>query len=249
MLKALPPGEVIAPAAAVRRRPPRHPALHDVVSSVWLTHIPADVTALRVLPDAAVDLIFAGQTLVVAGPDTSPFLEHLPPGRPVLGFQLRPSAVPAVLRAPASAIRDERVTLSQLWGSDGRDLTEHMVEAGRPAAAAAALEGALVGRIGELTLDPVADVLVRGTSRERHSVGLGERQLRRRCTAAFGYGPRTLARIVRFQSAVEQLRTSPQVPLATVAAAAGYVDQAHLAHEIADFSGLTPRALRTALTA
>ena len=37
-------------------------------------------------------------------------------------------------------------------------------------------------------------------------VGLSTRQLHRRCTAAFGYGPATLARILRFQRFVHAAR-------------------------------------------
>jgi helix-turn-helix protein/uncharacterized protein DUF6597 len=252
VLTSLPPGEVLAPPSVVRRRRPRHPALHDVVAAVWSTYVPADVATLRVLPDAAVDLVFAGERLVSAGPDTGACLERLPAGRLVIGFQLRPGLVPAVLGAPASAIRDQRVDVTHLWGGPGRDVTEAMLDAEHPARAADLLERFLVGRIADASPDRVAEAIVgrlRGELRgDPGDLGLGERQLRRRCTAAFGYGPRTLARIVRFQATLERLRARPAQPLAVVAAATGHSDQAHLAHEVAEFSGLTPRALRTALT-
>jgi hypothetical protein len=251
VLTSLPPGEVLAPPTMVRRRRPRHPALHDVVAAVWSTYVPADVATLRVLPDAAVDLVFADERLVSAGPDTTACLERLPAGRLVVGFQLRPSLVPAVLGAPASAIRDQRVDVAHLWGGPGRDVTEAMLDADHPARAADRLERFLAGRIADATPDHTAEALVgrlRGEVRgDPADLGLGERQLRRRCTAAFGYGPRTLARIVRFQATVARLQARPAEPLALVAAATGHSDQAHLAHEVADFSGLTPRALRTAL--
>jgi AraC-like DNA-binding protein len=252
MLTTLPPGEVLAPAAAVRRRRPRHPALCDVVASVWSTDVPADVATLRVLPDAAVDLVFAGERLVSAGPDTTAFLEYLPPGRPVLGFQLRPGMVSAVLSAPASAIRDERVDVAQLWGAEGRAVTEAMLDADHPARAADMLEAFLAHRIVDASPDRLAERLVGGLrdggTDSSDALGLSERQLRRRCTAAFGYGPRTLARIVRFQATLDRLQSHPAEPLAAVAAETGHADQAHLAHEVAAFSGMTPRALRAALT-
>ena len=251
MLTTLPPGEVLAPAGAVRRRRPRHAALRDVVASVWSTYVPYDVATLRVLPDAAVDLVFAGERLVSAGPDTAACLERLPPGRLVLGFQLLPGMVPAVLSAPASAIRDERVDVAHLWGAAGRDVTAAMLDAHHPARAADVLERFLAGRIADASPDRLANVLVGrlrdGRAANSDGLGLGERQLRRRCTAAFGYGPRTLARIVRFQATLDRLQSHPAEPLATVATETGHVDQAHLAHEVAAFSGLTPRGLRTAL--
>jgi AraC-like DNA-binding protein len=66
--------------------------------------------------------------------------------------------------------------------------------------------------------------------------GLGERQLRRRCEAAFGYGPKTLARVLRLQRALELARRG--VPFASVAAEAGYADQPHLAREVRALTGL-----------
>jgi AraC-like DNA-binding protein len=76
------------------------------------------------------------------------------------------------------------------------------------------------------------------------AIGLSERQLHRRCLAAFGYGPAVLARILRLQR-VLQLARSHQGPLrlAELAAAAGYFDQQHLAHEVRAIMGTTPTRL------
>jgi AraC-like DNA-binding protein len=56
-----------------------------------------------------------------------------------------------------------------------------------------------------------------------------------------------LSRVLRFAAAVERLRAAPEVPLAALAAEAGYADQAHFTHETRDLSGLTPAQLRAAL--
>jgi AraC-like DNA-binding protein len=76
------------------------------------------------------------------------------------------------------------------------------------------------------------------------AIGLSERQVHRRCMAAFGYGPSVLARILRLQRAL-QLARSHQEPLrlAELAAAAGYFDQQHLAHEVRAIMGTTPTTL------
>jgi AraC-like DNA-binding protein len=71
-------------------------------------------------------------------------------------------------------------------------------------------------------------------------LGLSERTLRRRCETAFGYGPKTLARILRFQRFLRLLRHSDKPRLAALAAASGFADQAHLTREVRDLSGLTP---------
>ena len=78
-------------------------------------------------------------------------------------------------------------------------------------------------------------------------VGLSMRQLRRRCHAAVGYGPKTLQRVLRFRRFVSRIDASPDGPagldLSAIAAAAGYADQAHLTRECGKLSGLTPAAL------
>ena len=77
-----------------------------------------------------------------------------------------------------------------------------------------------------------------------HATGLSERQLHRRCTAAFGYGPAVLARMLRLQRALRlaRLHQGP-LRLAELAAAAGYFDQQHLTHEVRAIMGTTPTRL------
>jgi transcriptional regulator GlxA family with amidase domain len=70
---------------------------------------------------------------------------------------------------------------------------------------------------------------------------ISPRQLHRRCLPAFGYGPRHLSRIMRFQRALEEVRCG--VPLAQVAAAGGYADQAHLSREVRALASTTPGGL------
>jgi len=253
MLTALPRGEVVAPAGPAARRRPRRPELTGIVAAVWTTVVPADVRSLRVLPDAAVDLVFAGDHLAVAGPDTGPCVERLPVGR-VIGLQLHPAAVPAVLGVPAAAVRDERVPLAELWGAAGQELAEVLAETADPRRAAARLEAACAARCADGgVLPPLANALRRrlatGRPVDPWELGTSERQLRRTCTAAYGYGARTLRRVVRFQAAVELLAAADAPPLGEIAYRTGHADQAHFTREVGALSGLTPTALRDALPA
>ncbi|MCP2338197.1 helix-turn-helix domain-containing protein [Actinomadura rupiterrae] len=68
------------------------------------------------------------------------------------------------------------------------------------------------------------------------AVGLGERQLRRRALASFGYGPKVLQRVLRFQQALRAARAG--APLAETALDAGYADQAHMSHEVRELAGV-----------
>ena len=77
-------------------------------------------------------------------------------------------------------------------------------------------------------------------------LGLSERQLRRRCLTAFGYGPKTLQRILRFQRALTLARSG--MPLADTAVETGYVDQAHLSHEVRRLAGVPLGELTSQVT-
>ena len=75
---------------------------------------------------------------------------------------------------------------------------------------------------------------------------LGERQLRRRFAAGVGYGPKTLARVLRFQRLLALLTDdrAGRPTLAEAAALAGYADQAHMTAECTRLAGRSPAAVR-----
>ncbi len=251
MARTLPAGEVLAPAAPVFRRRPRRAALHGVLSTVWTTRIPDRVGLLRVVPDAAVDLVFSDGRLIVAGPDTGAVCERLSAG-PVVGFQLAPAAVRQVLGAPASACLNARIDIADLWGASGRVLQDRLAAVRSRAQAADLVEAAIAGRLGDLEPDPLPGVVRRsfaaGRGLDLRRLGVGERQLRRRCIAAFGYPVVTLRQIVRFQRFMDAIGSDRDAELADLAHRLGYSDQSHLTHQVREFSGLTPTALRRLAT-
>ncbi|MEU4775790.1 helix-turn-helix domain-containing protein, partial [Micromonospora sp. NPDC023644] len=73
------------------------------------------------------------------------------------------------------------------------------------------------------------------------AAGLDPRALHRWCRHLFGYGPKTLARILRMGRALALARAG--TPLAEVAARCGYADQAHLTRDVRDLAGVPPTAL------
>jgi AraC-like DNA-binding protein len=96
-----------------------------------------------------------------------------------------------------------------------------------------------MARAAALLRDPAAR-----TEEVAEDVGLSVRQLRRRCHAAVGYGPKTLQRVLRFQRFVRMIDAPAGPPtLAAAAAQSGYADQAHLTRECVALSGLTPAGL------
>ena len=238
----LPPGYTEWPAPA---------ALRDAVACLWaqVTVSGADRAGL-VLPDGCTDLIWEpGRGAYVAGPDTGPVPTTMTADTVILGIRFRPSAGGPALGIPLSELRDQRVDLADLRPGDARRLPGTLdpdTAAARALDVAAALVAGAApdlaaARAAHLLRDPgarVEDVAA--------EVGLSLRQLRRRCHAAIGYGPKTLQRVLRFRRFVSRIDAGeiPGLPdLAVFAADAGYADQAHLTRECRRLSGLTPAVL------
>lgn len=195
----------------------------------------------RVLPDGCMDLIWSEAGLLVAGPDTRAFLAAGPPGAHYIGLRFAPGTGPAVLGIPAHALRDDRVPLDAIWpGAEAGRLAERMADSADKGAALEdiALRQPGTGALAQGLPTAVAQGLAAGrtVAAVAASVGLGERQLHRRCLDAFGYGPKTLARVLRMQRALRLARRG--IPFAQVAAVAGYADQPHLAREVRALAGL-----------
>ena len=66
-------------------------------------------------------------------------------------------------------------------------------------------------------------------------MGISERQLHRRGLGLFGYGLKTLSRILRVNAALDLARAG--LPFGVVAASSGYADQAHLSREVKALAG------------
>ncbi|MEY4578408.1 MAG: hypothetical protein RL701_3111, partial [Pseudomonadota bacterium] len=148
------------------------------------------------------------------------------------------------------------------WGDDARRLYDqlaalHDTHNLDPRRALELLENAVAQRFARASsADGLIDALVQQFEHSaaepapvaklaRH-FGLSERQLLRRCQARLGYGPKFLARVLRFQRFVALVRAVPTATrsLAELAHTAGYADQAHLGHEVAELAGTTPGQLR-----
>ncbi|MBX6751631.1 MAG: helix-turn-helix domain-containing protein [Micromonosporaceae bacterium] len=200
----------------------------------------------RILPDGCIDLIWSQGRVMVAGPDTTARLVRTPAGVEYVAVRFAPGLAPGVLGVPAHELRDRQPDLDDVWPGRGRRLAEIISEsADRPRALAELIRSELA-RAADRT-DPLARQVAQRLARgERvgdvaRSVGLSPRQLHRRSLDAFGYGPKTLARVLRLNRALALARTG--ATLADVAATTGYADQAHFAREVRALTGTTAAAL------
>ena len=240
-VRALPPGYTEWPAPA---------ALRDAVACLW-----AQVTgegaarAALVLPDGCTDLIWEpGRGAFVAGPG------HRAGGHHDGGGHDRPRRpLPPLGRAvPRSGSRSaSSATSAPTWPTCGQPHARRLSAALDPEVSAARLLDVTAALVADGAPDPAvtwAARLLRDPAARAEDVaaevGLSLRQLRRRCQAVVGYGPKTLQRVLRFRRFLARVDAHPDVlDLAAIAAEAGYADQAHLTRECGRLAGLTPAAL------
>ena len=238
-----------------REQPP--PAgLLPSVACLWARVVgPAADAVAEVLPDACVDLIWEqGHGLFVAGPDIGPVPSVAPAGTVFAAVRFAPGAAGPALGLPMSELLNQRVDAADLGTGLATDLARALPGSLDPAQALRVL----ARMTGAMTAAGPADPLAAHAARMLRYPGaradgvaerldVSERQLRRRCQAAVGYGPATLRRVLRFRRFVAWADAgAPGADLAGAAARLGYADQAHLTRECVRLAGLTPAALLAA---
>jgi AraC-like DNA-binding protein len=200
----------------------------------------------RIVPDGCVDLIWTGARLFVAGPDTRAQPSTVEPGT-LVGVRFRPGVASALLGVPADAIRDERFALAETVPNAGRQafahrLADQLSAAASPKAAGELLERTVLDNVRRDLLDPTVSAMLSGlragvpVGQLAERLGLTERGMHRRCLAAFGYGPKLLQRVLRFQHALRLVRSGRLY--ADAAIETGYADQPHLAREVRALAGV-----------
>jgi AraC-like DNA-binding protein len=232
------------------------PALARYLACLWVRSTDdCPVPPSRVVPDGCVDIVWIGDApATVVGPTLHPFLASLPSRSTVVGVRFRPGMAPPILSVPANELLDREALLEDLWGREARFLTERLGDHDALAPKLAAVETAIAAR---LAVAPSADRLVEAAvARLRRdlgvrigaladALGVSERQLRRRCEAAIGYGPKALGRVLRFRrvwQSADDIATG-RSSLAHLAAEMGYTDQAHMTREFSRFAGMPPATL------
>ncbi|KUM27141.1 transcriptional regulator [Mesorhizobium loti] len=247
---------VLAQSTGFFRERPAAAGLASAFSAVWVHRMAEqDVPPIVITPDATIDLQWIDGRFRIAGPDKEPQIERPPAGSVIVGFRFRPGAAAGWLGVPASEIVGGRLDLGELWGTRARELSDRIKAAPDVAGIVRQLEEAIGMRTeGREALDPLMgrafDVIDEGLPPKtpllpflQRQLHLSERTLRRRFEDAFGYGPKTLDRILRFHRFRRLREKAGEASTALLAIEAGYADQAHLIRESRRLTGVTPSAL------
>ena len=192
-----------------------------------------DVHVLGVRPQAHRKLVRTGQRTVTA--------------------RLHLGAHEAVLGAPAASLAGRIVALEDLWGDAAtRRLCDRLADADDTVDAAAVLESAIAERLTRahgrragvrLALEAADRLTSASVNVVAVDLGVSERHLRRVFRENIGVSPKTFAKLARFHRALAVAREDVHASWASIAAEAGYYDQAHLIAEFRAMVGVSPRVL------
>lgn len=181
-------------------------------------------------------------------------------GHRTVTARIRLGASDVVLGVPPSEIAGRIVALADLWGDTAADrLHARLAEARDTTAAAAILESTIAERVAKAADRPTNVQLALAAAKKLGSahvnavafdLGVSERHLRRVFHETIGVSPKAFTKLTRFHHALRAARAVARPGWASIAAAAGYYDQAHLIADFRSIAGVTPRAfvseLRTA---
>ncbi len=168
----------------------------------------------------------------------------------VIGVLFRPGGARPFFDPPADEFCNRLVPLDQVWSSASGKLRDRLLEAGNPAARLRVLEADLQRRLGQpAELHSAVRYALGQFSRDPHAAGIWEVARdadlsRRRLAGLFreqvGLTPKLYCRLRRFQLVVRRIASGAPVNWAQISLDGGYYDQAHMAHEFREFSGVSP---------
>jgi len=213
----------------------------------------AGAAGRRLLPLSLATVVvdLGGSGVLVSGPRGTPLMQE-EGWRQGVAVGLTPAGARAVLGLPVRELAGVVVPLDGLPGSRAGELADRLEAAPDCAARFAALDEVLAAWLRpERQPDATA---ARGWQRLQAAtgkttigglaaeLGVGRRRLEAGFAREIGLTPKTVARIARFQGAVQVLAA----PSGTFAAAAscGYADQPHFNREVRAMAGITPTELR-----
>lgn len=175
---------------------------------------------------------------------------------PQAGVQadLTPLGALVLFGGAAAAAANRVVDLADLLGPEADRLAERLALAPDWAARFDLLDTLLVARLARRRPPAQLSHAVRRLmatqgrlpiARLAAETGWSRQHLALSLRRELGLAPKALARLARFERAVALIGTAPS--LADLAAACGYADQAHLAHEFRALAGRTPGAYAAAV--
>lgn len=221
--------------------------LHVGLPSRWLT--------LIIAFDAPVDVTAAtGQRAsywaMLAGLHSRPAIIRHDGSQHGIQISLTPGGAAALFAIPASDLASVVAPLDAVVSDGTVELVDRLASAGSWRARWTILDEILLRRLraGAESNHPVEHawsrivdshgaIPVKALAAE---VGWNSQHFSRQFVQRYGLSPKVMSRVVRFERAQQMIRLPTHPSLASVAAACGYADQAHMTRDWNQFAGSSP---------
>jgi methylphosphotriester-DNA--protein-cysteine methyltransferase len=248
------------------------PPLSQFVSQIWLCegYAPAHVKE-RILPDGSIQIVInlrenvtrfydrkntsqceSFRGAVISGAQSEFSVIDTAEQASVIGVQFKPGGAYPFLGMPANELRNTHISLDALWGADGINLRDQLLEAGTPEAKFRVIERALMAQAtGSPAGHPALEYALREfqnipklrtISSVTRNIGVSKRRFIQMFDERVGLTPKLFCRVRRFQSALRLIAEGGRIGWAGLAVDCGYFDQAHFIHDFMGFSGFNPSA-------
>jgi AraC-like DNA-binding protein len=184
----------------------------------------------------------------ITGSHTASYVSDIAAHEPVMAIHFRPGGAFPFFGIPLSDLENTYVGLDQVWGREGLELHERLIEASSTAARFSIMEKFLLSRPWSLVyrhpgvaaaMAAIEDSPSIRMAEIRDLVGMSTKRLIASFRAEVGLSPKAYARIRRLQAAL-RLLSSGSAGGVRIAADVGYFDQAHFVREFRSFAGMTP---------
>ncbi len=152
---------------------------------------------------------------------------------------------------PIKEMENTAVPLAKLFGKDGEELGENILNANSTFERINIIEAFLLKRLTDKqTIDSIVKSTVETILNAKGQFSVNEhswqnninrRQLTRKFSATIGLSPKQLSKTIRLQATLKSLLTQEITSLTDLAYENEYFDQAHFIKEFKEFTGLTPK--------
>ena len=245
-----------------------HAALRGIVTHVWLAHGKVAYGRDRILPRASSFLLInlgPPQYMVAQGkrvPFTdiwfsgigdTPIDTEAPLGSKIVGVAFTECGAAATLGIPQHLLANRTGSFEDIIGADARRLHQRLLHTVQPTQCLELTEAFLLNRLASgFNVHPLVSWASRiiatsaGRLRTGHLVresGYSRKYLAQLFRDQVGLLPTTLARIHRFQKAINAITLATNLDCTQLALDAGFYDQAHMVNEFRALAGMTPVAV------
>jgi AraC-like DNA-binding protein len=168
----------------------------------------------------------------------------------IFAFTVKPAALKPLVGIPVSALSNQVVDLSHVWGKAAEILKEEIYHAPNLEARIQVLEMALIRRVMAFqSMDYFVQDVARLIQKQGgkgslesvfHRTGYTQRQVLRKFDDWMGMGPKQYARIVRCRNLIENLQVQEEQNWTGLARVYGYFNGTHLAGDFRKLLGQLP---------